>query len=163
MFGCTLFAELRCRRYAGTTYHNEQRRETPSRRGHFHGQNRKQSLLGSLYWDFTETESRAWKVSGTEGNEPMEHKSRQVNKRESFVEKANNCHSSIKFMAEMSATAKLAERCTGIAWYKPEFFSGFLFATAKVAYDCDDHPSFKEITFLDTKVYRGVRFNNDNK
>ena len=86
-----------------------------------------------------------------------------VNKRESFVEKANNCHSSIKFMAEMSATAKLAERCTGIAWYKPEFFSGFLFATAKVAYDCDDHPSFKEITFLDTKVYRGVRFNNDNK
>ena len=86
-----------------------------------------------------------------------------VNKRESFVEKANNCHSSIKFMAEMSATAKLAERCTGIAWYKPEFFSGFLFATAKAAYDCDDHPSFKEITFLDTKVYRGVRFNNDNK
>ena len=76
---------------------NTERRETPSRRGHFHGQNRKQSLLGSLYWDFTETGSRAWKVSGTEGNEPMEHKSRQVNKRESFVEKANNCHSSIKF------------------------------------------------------------------
>ena len=35
------------------------RRETPSGRGHFHGQNRKQSLLGSLYWDFTETGSRA--------------------------------------------------------------------------------------------------------
>ena len=117
---------------------NTERRETPSRRGHFHGQNRKQSLLGSLYWDFTETGSRAWKVSGTEGNEPMEHKSRQVNKRESFVEKANNCHSSIKLMAEMTATAKLTERCTGIAevkgripWYKPEFFSGFLFATAQ--------------------------------
>ena len=94
---------------------NTERRETPSRRGHFHGQNRKQSLLGSLYWDFTETGSRAWKVSGTEGNEPMEHKSRQVNKRESFVEKANNCHSSIKFMAEMTAAAKLTERCTGIA------------------------------------------------
>ena len=72
------------------------RRETPSRRGHFHGQNRKQSLLGSLYWDFTETGRRAWKVSGTEGNEPMEHKSRQVNKRESFVEKSNNCHSGHK-------------------------------------------------------------------
>ena len=48
----------------------------------------------------------------------MELKSRQVNKRESFVEKANNCHSSIKLMAEMTATAKLTERCTGIAEVK---------------------------------------------
>ena len=167
MFGCTFwFAELRFRRYAGSTYHNESSdcleyhppppkknliksshpkilelllakfsfpknlgdenvkvkeilwlspfkiRRPSSRRGYFHGQNRKQSLLGSLYWDFNETESRAWKISGTEGNEPMEHKSRQVDKIESFVEKANNCHSSMKFMAEMSATV---ERCTGIA------------------------------------------------
>ena len=45
----------------------------------------------------------------------------------------------------------------------PRWVASCLFATAKAAYDCDDHPSFKEITFLDTKVYRGVRFNNDNK
>ena len=101
----------------------------------------------------------------------MEHKSRQVNKRESFVEKANNCHSSIKLMAEMTATAKLTERCTGIAEVKGSnpvgtslnFFQAFFSQLHKVAYDCDDHPSFKEIPFLDTKVYRGVRFNNDNK
>ena len=76
------------------------------------------------------------------------------------MEKANNCHSSIKFMAEMTATAKLTERCTGIAEVKG---SNPVVQAHKVAYDCDDHPSFKEIPFLDTKVYRGVRFNNDNK
>ena len=43
-----------------------------------------------------------------------------LDKIESFVEKANNFHSTIKFTAEMSET---------------------------------------EITFLDTKVYKGVRFN----
>ena len=43
-----------------------------------------------------------------------------LDKIESFVKKANNFHSTIKFTAEMSET---------------------------------------EITFLDTKVYKGVRFN----
>ena len=37
------------------------------------------------------------------------------------------------------------ERYTGIP-YKAEFFSGFVFATAKVAYiNRDDHPSFKNL------------------
>ena len=81
---------------------------------HLHGQNRKTNIeselhqivcLEKVYCDVFSL----WNTS--------------LDKIESFVKKANNFHSTIKFTAEMSET---------------------------------------EITFLDTKVYKGIRFNKES-